>query len=427
MSIVPIIASMFTRESLRRQCLTFLQVVSVAFTVPFGGAALHAQDELSLHDALEQAKNSPAVLAADATVAAARGSVRQAGLGLNPKLFLQSEDLRPWASNFSFTNQTEDYGYLGQTIETDGKRRKRVALAEARLHEAEANRALKLRGIYGKVASAYWAAVSSQRVLELLREDLKAADEIVRYHKERVDAGAARGVDLLRMQIEKDRLVIALQAAEREAAQARLELFRQMGKAVETVTLTDKLESIPVYPPVALSEALNERPDVAAARYAVEAAKADLKLQKAGAYPDPDILVGYKRNSSDDTLFAGLQISLPVRNRNQGEIERAQAQVNVAEAFLKLLENEVAIQIQQAQANFDAQNKIVHETLPDMRSKAEQNLKIITEAYRIGGVDLLRLIDAERTEFEVEVSAAQALVQLQQNAVQLQLAYGVQP
>ena len=81
----------------------------------------------------------------------------------------------------------------------------------------------------------------------------------------------------------------------------------------------------------------------------------------------------------------------------------------------------------QAQAAFDAQQKIVNQTLPDIRAHAQQNLDIITEAYRIGGVDLLRFIDAERTKFDVEISAARALAQLQQSAVQLQLAYGVQP
>ena len=41
---------------------------------------------------------------------------------------------------------------------------------------------------------------------------MMAVDDMVRYHKDRVDAGAMRGVDLLRMQIERDRLVLALKS-----------------------------------------------------------------------------------------------------------------------------------------------------------------------------------------------------------------------
>ena len=62
-----------------------------------------------------------------------------------------------------------------------------------------------------------------------------------------------------------------------------------------------------------------------------------------------------------------------------------------------------------------------------MRARARQNLDIVTEAYRLGGTDLLRFIDAERTEFDVEVSAVRSLAQWQQSAVELRLAYGFQP
>jgi cobalt-zinc-cadmium efflux system outer membrane protein len=62
-----------------------------------------------------------------------------------------------------------------------------------------------------------------------------------------------------------------------------------------------------------------------------------------------------------------------------------------------------------------------------MRDRARQNLTILTEAYRIGGVDLLRYIDAERTEIDVEVTAIRTLADFHQAALRLQFALGVQP
>jgi len=386
-----------------------------------------AQTTLSLHDAIQRALQSAAVQVADAHVDEARGSVRQAGLRPNPRLYLQSEDLRPWADNFSFPTQTEDYGYLGQTFELAGKRGKRVELATARLQQAETERSLRIRQIAAAVSTAYWNAVSLQRISELLADDLNAVDEMVRYHKERVDNGAMKGVDLLRMQIERDRLAIALAGAQRDAAQGRLEVFRQMGVEASSATLSDSLDSMPQAAATDLQTALLQRPEIAAAQNAVKAAEADLKLQKANGVPDPDILGGYKRNNGDNTLYASLQIPLPFRNRNQGEVERARASVTAAKASLIAAQMQVSIEVQQAQAAFESQQKIVRETLPDMRAHAQQNLDIITEAYRLGGIDLLRFIDAERTKFDVEVSAVRALAQLQQSAIQLQLAYGVQP
>ena len=62
-----------------------------------------------------------------------------------------------------------------------------------------------------------------------------------------------------------------------------------------------------------------------------------------------------------------------------------------------------------------------------MRADAKENLERMTEAYRIGGVDLLRYLDAERTQFDVEVNALRTLAEYQQAAVRLQLSYGVTP
>lgn len=382
---------------------------------------------MTLHDAMQRALQSASVQVADAHVEEARGSMRQAGLRPNPRLYLQSEDLRPWADNFSFPTQTEDYGYLGQTFELAGKRAKRVDLASARVQQAETERALRIRQIAAAVSTAYWTAVSLQRIRTLLADDLKAVDEMVRYHRERVDNGAMKGVDLLRVQIERDRLAIALAGAERDAAQGRLEVFRQMGVEPTSAALSDSLDDMPQPAPIDVQGALLQRPEIAVAQTAVRTAEADLKLQQANGVPDPDIIGGYKRNNGDNTLYASVQIPLPFRNRNQGEVERARASVTAARASLAVVQAQVRIELQKAQEAFLSQQTIVRETLPDMRAHAQQNLSIVTEAYRLGGIDLLRFIDAERTEFDVEVTAARALAQLQQSAIQLQLASGVQP
>jgi cobalt-zinc-cadmium efflux system outer membrane protein len=378
----------------------------------------HGQQTLSLHDAITAAVNSPTVQIADGQVDASRGMLRQAALGPNPRLYLQSEDLRPWADDFTFSQKTEDYGYVGQTLEIDGKRRKRVAVASANLDRSTAERQLRMQQSAGYAAAAYWTAVADERIATLLQQDLAAVDEMVRYHKERVDAGAMRGVDLIRIQIERDRIYLSLEAAERDAELARIDLSRQIGRNVPHDTaLTDDLMAVPEIPRVDLQTALAQR----------KAAEADIKLQRAIGVPNPDLLAGYKRNAGADTAYASLQIDLPFRNRNQGEIARAEAQLRISQARLEQTRIVVRAEIDAANENYQREMTIVRQPLPDMREHAKQNLAILSEAYRIGGVDLLRYIDAERTSIDVEVTALRTLAGLQQAALRLQLAYGVQP
>ena len=373
------------------------------------------------------AETSPQAEAARAQIGVAQGALRQAGLGPNPRIYLSSEDIRPWADTFSFANNTEDYGYLGQTFELDGKRSRRVGVARADLRRAEAEAALQKAQIAGRVASAYWGLALATGVRDLLTQDLKAVDEIVRYHQERVDAGAMRGVDLLRMQIERDRISIALDSAERDVEVARVDLFRQIGRRPDpTLTLSETLSSTVPAPPTDIEAAIANRPDVAAARETVATAEANIRLQHAMAIPDPDVLGGYKRNGGADTLYASIQIPLPFRNRNQGEIARAEANLRIAKARLQQTELSARADIAAAQAVYEHQVHIAQGTLPDMRSRARKNLEILDDAYRSGGVDLLRYIDAERTEIDVEVNALRTLADLRQSVVRLQLAFGAQ-
>ena len=386
------------------------------------------RNRLSLHDAIQQSESSPQVREGQDQVDAAHGLLVQAGLRPNPRLYLQSEDLRPWTGNFDFPNATEDYGYLGQIFELGGKRARRINAAEANVRQAEAERFLLQQQVAGRVAAAYWNAVVSIGIAHLLEEDMQAVDEIVRYNKARVDAGALRGVDLIRVQIERDRVLLALESARREAVLTRIELFRQIGRPVDPqVELADTLDADAPVQTQSFAAVLAARADIAAAREAVTVAEAQVKLERANGVPDLDLLGGYKRNSGDNTLYTSLQLPIAFRNRNQGEVARAEANVRLEKDRLQQLELSVAADVAAAQEAYARQQAVVHDILPDMRARARQNLDIMNDAYRTGGVDLLRYLDAERTAFDVEASALRTLAEFAQAALRLQLAYGAHP
>ena len=392
------------------------------------GQTSAAPTALSLHQAIQLSVSSPQAREGQDRVDAARGSVLQAGLRPNPRLYLQSEDLRPWANNFDFPNATEDYAYLGQLFELGGKRGRRLDLARANVRQAEAERLLLTQQIAGRVAAAYWAAVASAGIATLLEQDMQAVNQIVAYNKARVDAGAMRGIDLIRVQIERDRLLLALETARREVILTRIELFRQIGRAPDPhAELSDSLDPTLPVQTVTIAEVLAARADIAVAREAVETAEAEVKLQRAIGIPDLDLLAGYKRNAGDNTIYTNLQIPLALRNRNQGEVAKAEANLRLARDRYQQLELSVTADVAAAQEAYTHQQAVVHDILPDMRARAKQNLAIMEDAYRSGGVDLLRYLDAERTAFDVEVSALHTLADFQQAGLRLQLAYGVYP
>jgi cobalt-zinc-cadmium efflux system outer membrane protein len=143
--------------------------------------------------------------------------------------------------------------------------------------------------------------------------------------------------------------------------------------------------------------------------------------------PDPDLIAGYKRNTGSNTLYGSVQIPLPFQNRNQGEIARAEASIRTAEALRANSELAARADIEAARSAYERSREIVQTSLPDMQSRAKEHLTILDDAYRTGGTDLIRYIDARRLAVEVELNALQRLAEYHTSAVRLRLAYGDQP
>jgi cobalt-zinc-cadmium efflux system outer membrane protein len=388
--------------------------------------SLSAQRPLSLQQAVAQGlANAPESHTSQDHVQQQQAQIAQARLRPNPRLFLQSEDLRPWANDFSFPNSTEDYGYLSQSFELGGKRGKRIAYAKAGVLRAQSENVLAQRQIAAGIADAYWAAVLTRDAVLEWQHQLADFDRIVQYQSDRVHAGAAAGVDLLRTQVERDRITLSLAQAQRDAEAASLTLARRTALPLTQVQqLSDPLEAQRPVAELPMTTAVEQRPDVAIARDALQEARENLRLQHANAIPNADLLGGYKRDVGTDTLYAGLQIDLPFFNRNQGAIALATADIQLALDQLAFTRLSAAAQIALAVSNYQSEQALVRNTLPTMLDRAVQNAAIISDAYRSGGTDLLRYLDAERILIDTHLQTLQTWAEYQRAVVALQLAYG---
>ena len=393
-------------------------------------APARAQPPLTLEQAIRTglAQAPQAHLSAD-QVELQRAQIAGARLRPNPRLYLQSEDLRPWDDNFYFPDNTEDYGYLSQTFELDGKRGKRIAYAQAGLTRSEADRTLQLRQLAASIANAYWSVEAARDAAEAWRRQLEGADRLVQYQSDRVKAGATAGVDLLRTQIERDRVELSYAESQRAAEAAGIELARVTATpAFASAQLADPLEAEGgSIPELALSAALEQRPDLLAARDALREAEAGLRVQHAYAVPDLDFLGGYKRNSGVNTAYGGIQYDLPFFNRNQGGVATAAAQRQLAEDQFAYTRLTATAEIQTAEADYRREQGLVRSTVPGAAERARQNAAIVQDAYRTGGADLLRLLDAENVLIQTRLLAIQTWSAYQRSAVALRLAYGDQP
>lgn len=388
--------------------------------------AAQAQDILTVRDAVQYAlRNSPELRIAEQRVGVSAGLLKQSGLWKNPRFLFQTENLQ--TSQFDFSQDADTYALVTQPVELPGKRSARVAVAQASYRRAQLQLDRTRREVAYRVKKAYWRAVASTRAQDLLRENLDGLQAMVAYHVARVREGAMAEADLLRVQLERERMEIESTSATLEAERARIDLFREMGKTdYVQVRLSDELEPADAPEMVtAMETALSHRQEILEARAGLDEALATERLERSTARPELDFIGGYKRTNGLNTAVAGLSFNIPVFDRNQGNIKASTAAAREAEAVLAATEAAVRAEVSAAQADFAARSKQVSSTLRLIRDHALETSRIAHAAYAEGGIDLLRLIDAERIRIESELLYYRALAEYQQSIANLENVMGV--
>lgn len=398
-----------------------LSILALALVVP-----AIAQTTLTLDEAVRTSLGRrPDLKAAEARVSAAQGRKTQAGLFANPRLIFQVENLR--GSNFDYGNDADSFAYLSQVIETSGRRGNRIAVGEANLGRSQLEEEQVRREIGFRVREAYWLALGVQFARDLYEQNDSYFKQIVEYHEARLKEGKIAEVDVLRVRLQAEQIHAALENAQLDVEKAQLLLAREMGVVTsgpwQLTEHFDQLEeprSVKGAVPSTLVESRLAAQDLAAAR-------ANLGLERAVGRPDLDAIFGYKRTSGLNTAIAGLQLNLPIFDRNQGARAAAQAETLAAQRNLEATNMRLDSEAALARKEYEARLRQARDIFAPMHQQADQISDISRSAYREEGLDLLRLLDAERFRVEAQLAWLRALTDYHKSVVNLERAEGVEP
>lgn len=384
---------------------------------------------ITLEQALQEALSQHPLLAvSQSRIDSTTGKLQQAGLRPNPLFVYQTEDFRVWQSpGHRFWQDADHFFYLQQTFETAAKRARRVDVATATQHRAEIELTLQKQMIAAKVRAAFWDAVGASRREATIRESLKSFAELTEYHRIQVREGAMAEADLLRVELEQQKLTLLANTASIDAQRQLIRLQREMGRAdIIPTTIETPIES-PAAPLLQLETALDKRAEAQLARQIIQVAAAQVNLETALALPNVDGVTGYKRSKNFDTIIWGFQAQLPFFNRNQGNIASASAEDRLARNALAATNALIKSEFEGAQREVDLRRQQLSSFVLPLRSKAAETARLVREAYRLGGADLLRLLDAQRNLLETEQFYLEALLALRQAEASLESAAGVLP
>jgi len=251
-----------------------------------------------------------------------------------------------------------------------------------------------------------------------------------------LDADAVPQLDVFRAEVEVSRAENRAIGEERASATARRELALLIGRPVDrplrAVAASPTLPG-PGGDPQSLQEgALAQRPDLKAAAAAVEAARAEVDLIRAERF-FPEIKLGVKYEESrefDSVVQRGLltlSVPLPLFNRRDGDLDRAEAELAKQRAQVELtrrrIEKEISTAVQQAAASRLIVDQFVQRILPQQ----ERNFQLLREAYEIGETRITDVFIGQREFIESREAYLDAVTALNGATAELYRALNARP
>jgi outer membrane protein, heavy metal efflux system len=351
----------------------------------------------------------------------------------NPIIGYAGEELSPRA----FGQKSEHYIFAEQEIPLGGKLKKSRAIFAQERAQAQADAAAQRQRILNAVQMLYYEALGAQQLAEVRGELAKLASEAVDVTGELFNIGAADRPDVLEIQVEARRARLDLIMAENERDQVWQQIAAVVGDPfLKPARLVGNLEEdLPaLQQEQLLATMLRESPEVKRAQAGIERARAS--LARARAEPTPNLFLrggmGYSNElletfppqppgrKSGPEAFAEVGVRIPLFNRNQGAIAAAGAELDIAEREARRVELMLRARTAAAFRTYQKAMRVATEYQEQIIPGARQAYELYLTSFKQMAAAYPQVLISQRTFFQVRAEYIRALVDVWQNATQLQ-------
>lgn len=319
------------------------------------GAAQEGVVRLSLDDALERfAACNLSLIAERYHVDMAEAQVTQAKLFENPVIsFEQNVYNRNNGKYFDLRKEGEAVVEIEQLIYIAGQRNKRVRLEKLNKEMAVYQFEEVIRTLRGELKEKFVDLYYTRKSLSVYDREIGYLSTVLDVYKEQNAKGNVSLLEKSRIQalllsLKQERNGISNEAVALEG-DLRLLLGLKREEVPEPLFDESALDRIELekLPLAELSARMAGRPDLKQAEAGIRASEADVRLQRSLAFPEVSLKGAYDRagNFCNNYFAIGLSVSVPIFNRNQGNIKSARLSVlrnnTLAEQARRQADNEL--------------------------------------------------------------------------------------
>lgn len=361
------------------------------------------QKPLTLQEAGRQFfANNLELIAERYNIEMAEAEVIQAKLFENPVISLEQNVYnRLNGKYFDMGKEGEAVVEIEQLIYIAGQRNKRVRVEKLNKEMAVHQFEEVLRTLKSELNSKFIELYYTEKSLSIYDKEIEYLQHLLEVMKEQNDKGNISLLEKSRIQA----LLLSLQQERNETSNQLISLQGDM-KLLLGLNATETFEpvldesvlkqiDITSIPFIELNNRLAERPDLKMARTNIQASRANVSLQKSLAFPEVSLKGSYDRagNFCDNYFAIGLSISIPVFNRNQGNIKSARLSVLQNTSREELARKQAEKELFTGYARLEKAVKLYDSSNYELERDFETIIDGVNTNFRKRNISLLEFID----------------------------------
>jgi cobalt-zinc-cadmium efflux system outer membrane protein len=350
---------------------------------------------------------------------AARAKIKQAGLRPNPQLKITG------SQEGIIGNRYSGGASVSLPLELGGRRRARIGVAENQFKVREARLADSERKLAAEVRTKFGEALARIEKLKFLEELLGNVEQGYKLISAGVTEGSNAPLEQNMSLVELNRIRSMRETAVANVEIKLLELRNVLGlDPLAPLRLKGDFGNLIGGIPSrteALEQAVLNRPDLESLRLMLGLGNAELEKERTEGKLDAGVSLGFQRMTriqpfvtgqnpveltpnriGENFITFGVELKLPVRNKNQGNIESAALAINAADKRLDFGELTVRREVVAAYTKFEAAVRALTIYRVGVRQQAKENLQVVWQTYELGDKDLVDYISEERRYLELE-------------------------
>lgn len=347
-------------------------------------------------------KQNLSLIAARYDIDMAQAQVLQARLFQNPVISLEQNVYnRLNGKYFDLGKEGESAVEIEQVISIAGQRNNRIRLEKINKEMAEYQFEEVMRTLHSELNEKFVETYFLTKSLSVYEKEITSLKNLLEGMKLQQQKGNISLLETSRLEA----MLLSLKKERNEqennlaTSRGELNLLLNLPTTRQSELILDenilKQLDLSHIPYADLTAKMSERPDLKMARTGIRASQRNLKLQKSLAFPEVSVKGNYDRagNFINNYFAVGVSLSVPIFNRNQGNIKSAHIEILKAGKEQDYAMEKANMELYTAYFQLEKAVQLYQSIDSNLEQNFEKLITGVNETFRKRSISLLEFID----------------------------------